>query len=207
MSNPELTFVLPDSDATDALGAALARALVQPAARYVPAPGAPPTPAASPTPATPPTPAASPAAAVSVTGAVLHLRGELGAGKTALARSMLRTLGITGLVRSPTYTLLETYPLTSSTVVHVDLYRVSGESAVEELGLRDWVGPDALVLIEWPERGGTAVPRPDLTVLLTHENGGRRAWLRGEPGSPVGEQLLDQLRKDASLGAYLLNFA
>src|SRR5579859_2915844 len=70
-------------------------------------------------------------------GAVLYLQGELGAGKTTCVRSLLRTLGVTGLVRSPTYTLVETYPLARLTCVHVDLYRLQSLTEVDELGLRD----------------------------------------------------------------------
>lgn len=140
-------------------------------------------------------------------GAVIHLRGELGTGKTACARSLLRALGVRGLIRSPTYTLVETYSIAIGgyTCVHVDLYRVSGAGAVEDLGLRDWVGADALVLIEWPERGGVAVPHADLTVLLSYSGSGRHARLLAH--SAVGERLLHKLRVDASLAPYLSNFA
>jgi tRNA threonylcarbamoyladenosine biosynthesis protein TsaE len=171
MSNPELHVLLPDPVATDALGAAIARALSRARPR------------------------------------VLHLRGELGAGKTALVRSVLRSLGVGGLIRSPTYTLIETYACGDLTLVHVDLYRISGESAAEELGLRDWVGPDALMLIEWPERGGAAVPPADLTVMLSYAQQGRSVRLMAREPSGAAAQLLDELRNDTSLGAYLYNFA
>jgi len=61
-------------------------------------------------------------------------------------------------VRSPTYTLVETYPLATLTCVHVDLYRLQSLTEVDELGLRDLVGPGSLIMVEWPERGGAAVP-------------------------------------------------
>jgi tRNA threonylcarbamoyladenosine biosynthesis protein TsaE len=70
----------------------------------------------------------------------LYLQGELGAGKTTCVRSLLRALGVTGLVRSPTYTLVETYVLPTLTCVHVDLYRLQSLTEVDELGLRDWWG-------------------------------------------------------------------
>jgi tRNA threonylcarbamoyladenosine biosynthesis protein TsaE len=72
--------------------------------------------------------------AVRTGGAVLYLHGELGAGKTTCVRSLLRALGVTGLVRSPTYTLVETYPLATLTCVHVDLYRLQSLTEVDELG-------------------------------------------------------------------------
>src|ERR1700691_2881068 len=98
-------------------------------------------------------------------GAVVYLQGDLGAGKTTCVRALLRTLGVTGLVRSPTYTLVETYDLAALTCVHVDLYRVQVLTEIDELGLRDWVGPGCLLLVEWPEKGGCALPPADVNVL------------------------------------------
>src|SRR3979411_2759798 len=91
---------------------------------------------------------------VGAQGAGFALQGELGAGKTTCARALLRALGVTGLVRSPTYTLVETYVLAGLTCIHVDLYRLQSLSEIDELGLRDSVGPGALLLVEWPEKGG-----------------------------------------------------
>src|ERR1700678_4211096 len=91
-------------------------------------------------------------------GAVVYLRGDLGAGKTTCVRSLLRTLGVTGLVRSPTYTLVETYDLAALTCVHVDLYRVRDLAEIDELGLRDLVGPHCLLLVGPPEKGEGALP-------------------------------------------------
>jgi tRNA threonylcarbamoyladenosine biosynthesis protein TsaE len=116
---------LPDSSVTEALGRALARSL----------PGVVRTGAAQ-------------------TGAVLYLKGELGAGKTTCVRSLLRALGVTGLVRSPTYTLVETYPLAALTCVHVDLYRLQSVTEVDELGLRDLVGPGSLIMVNGPKEAG-----------------------------------------------------
>lgn len=96
----------------------------------------------------------------------VHLQGDLGAGKTTLVRGFLRALGVTGAVRSPTYGLLEPYALADRTVLHLDLYRLGDTSEVAALGLRDHDLPGALWLIEWPERGGAALPAPDLRVTL-----------------------------------------
>lgn len=193
MSSPELNVALPEASATDQLGEALARALTQSGAEEGSADegsaGA----------------GRVTARAVSWPSVVVHLRGDLGAGKTACARSLLRALGVTGLIRSPTYTLVETYAIAGYCCVHVDLYRISGPEATEELGLRDWMGAEALLLIEWPERGGAAVPAPDLTVLMSHAGAGRRARLVAH--SAIGVKLLDKLRVDASLARYLYNFA
>src|ERR1700688_781828 len=107
------------------------------------------------------------AAAAAGAGAVVYLRGELGAGKSTCVRSLLRALGVAGAVRSPTYTLVETYELAGLTCVHVDLYRLQTHTEVDELGLRDLVDP-CLLLVEWPEKGGAALPPADLDLLLNY---------------------------------------
>ena len=99
--------------------------------------------------------------------AVIYLTGELGAGKTTFARGVLRALGVTTAVRSPTYTLLELYELGALTVLHIDLYRLRDAAELEPLGLREWARPGTLWLIEWPERGGGRLPPADLTLTLT----------------------------------------
>src|SRR6202140_3391240 len=98
--------------------------------------------------------------------AVLYLSGELGAGKTTFARGFLRALGVADAVPSPTYTLLELYPVGALTVVHVDLYRVRDAGELESLGLRDWARTGHVWLVEWPERGGTRLPPADLTLAF-----------------------------------------
>ena len=99
---------------------------------------------------------------------VLGLSGDLGSGKTTWARAMLRGLGYTGRVPSPTYTLLEQYVCDGLTVVHLDLYRLRGDDELENLGLRDWLAaPGTWTLIEWPERAPQLAGRCDL--LLTFE--------------------------------------
>ena len=116
--------------------------------------------------------------------AVVHLRGDLGAGKSTLARGWLRALGVTGPVRSPTYTLVERYPLAGGgEALHLDLYRIGDAGELEFLGLDD---ADArLWLVEWPERGRGALPGPDLELTLDLHGDGRSARLdfRGETGA------------------------
>lgn len=97
---------------------------------------------------------------------VLALSGELGAGKTTLVRGLLRALGVTGAVRSPTYTLVELYPLEALTVVHADLYRLGDPAELDLLGLREWAQPGFLWCIEWPERAAGRIPAPDVTLSL-----------------------------------------
>jgi tRNA threonylcarbamoyladenosine biosynthesis protein TsaE len=165
----QIEWALPDADATEALGAALARAF----------PGA------------------------STASASLHLEGDLGAGKTTCVRSLLRTLGVSGLIRSPTFTLVESYPLAGLTCVHVDLYRLNGPQDVEELGLRDFLGAGCLLLVEWPSRGTTALPAPDLQIALSFAAAGRVMRLRAR--GAIGEQWLGDLRNDTRLTPYLSN--
>jgi len=136
-------------------------------------------------------------------GAVVHLQGELGAGKTLCVRSLLRALGVTGPVRSPTYTLLDTYAIGALTCIHVDLYRLQSLSEVEELGLRDLLLPATLLLIEWPERGFGALPPADLNVLLRYVGEGRQAHLTGT--TPLGVSWVEKLGRDNSLLPYVFN--
>jgi tRNA threonylcarbamoyladenosine biosynthesis protein TsaE len=97
---------------------------------------------------------------------VVYLSGDLGAGKTTWVRGFLSASGVSGAVRSPTYSLVELYELADAAAVHLDLYRLQHAEELEGLGIRDWAAPGYLWLIEWPERGGEALPRPDLTVTL-----------------------------------------
>lgn len=115
--------------------------------------------------------------------AVVHLHGDLGAGKSTLARAWLRALGVQGAIRSPTYTLVERYPLPSGEALHLDLYRIGDGAELEFLGLDDVDA--ALWLVEWPERAGDALPPADLRVLLSIEGEGRRCELH--PGTPAGQ--------------------
>lgn len=109
----------------------------------------------------------------------VHLQGDLGAGKTTLVRGMLRALGYTGAVRSPTYTLMEPYVLAEREVLHLDLYRLADPEELEYLGLREQSGGGTLWLVEWPERGRGWLPVPDLVVNLAQQLPGRRVTLSG----------------------------
>ncbi|GAA0705666.1 tRNA (adenosine(37)-N6)-threonylcarbamoyltransferase complex ATPase subunit type 1 TsaE [Dokdonella soli] len=101
-------------------------------------------------------------------GGVIHLAGELGAGKTTFARALLRALGVGERVKSPTYSLIESYCVAGLDIHHLDLYRIAGAGELEWLGLGDLWSAPALLLIEWPERGAGALPPPDLAIALHH---------------------------------------
>jgi len=142
-------------------------------------------------------------ASVGARGAVLYLRGELGSGKTTCARRLLHALGVTATVRSPTYTLVDTYTVGDLNCVHVDLYRLRSTAEVEELGLRDLTGPGYLMLIEWPEKGGDAVPHADVDLQLQYAGESRVAKLQAV--SAVGDAWLAKLVLDTSLVPYVSN--
>jgi tRNA threonylcarbamoyladenosine biosynthesis protein TsaE len=121
---------------------------------------------------------------------IMYLQGELGSGKTTLARGLLREWGIAGTVRSPTYTLLECYESMGQRVLHVDLYRVSEAADLAPLGLRDELVPGVLMLIEWPERAELLLPSPDLRITLTVAPAGHIASLQAR--STTGRAWLEE---------------
>jgi tRNA threonylcarbamoyladenosine biosynthesis protein TsaE len=118
-------------------------------------------------------------------GAVIFLRGPLGAGKTTVARGLLRALGVRGAIRSPTYTLLEPYELPGRSLVHLDLYRLTDPGELEPLGLRDYPPERCWWLIEWPERAADRLPPAELLVELSHDGQGRQACLSGPAAAAV----------------------
>jgi tRNA threonylcarbamoyladenosine biosynthesis protein TsaE len=128
-------------------------------------------------------------------GVVIYLRGDLGAGKTSFARAFLRALGVGERVKSPTYSLVESYRLGDRVAWHLDLYRIADPGELEWLGLDALADPAALVLVEWPERGEGALPSPDLRVDLAYAGAGRTARVAGV--TPRGERLLARLAASA----------
>ncbi|RYU60543.1 tRNA (adenosine(37)-N6)-threonylcarbamoyltransferase complex ATPase subunit type 1 TsaE [Methylolobus aquaticus] len=114
-------------------------------------------------------------------GSLVFLRGTLGAGKTTLVRGLLRAAGHQGAVKSPTFTLVEEYALPGLTLYHFDLYRLSSPDELEWFGFRDYLRSDSLCLIEWPERGGDALPAPDLSIELELDLPGREARIEAAP--------------------------
>ncbi len=134
------------------------------------------------------------------TAAIVYLHGDLGAGKSTLARAWLRARGVTGAIRSPTYTLVEHYALDSGAkALHLDLYRIGDAGELEFLALDDTGA--ALWLVEWPEHGDRALPPADLRIELGVAGTGRGAVLHEESG--VGSAWLARLAETEGCEALL----
>lgn len=125
-------------------------------------------------------------------GAVVYLHGDLGAGKTTLARGLLRALGVAGTIRSPTYTLIEPYAVAGRELLHMDLYRLQDPEELHQLGLVDYPPTQTLWLIEWPERGSGPLPQADISISLKLAESGRDVVVTGL-AEPEAEELLAQL--------------
>lgn len=110
-------------------------------------------------------------------GLVVALSGDLGAGKTSVVRGMLRALGVAGPVRSPTFTLVEPYVVSSLNFYHFDFYRLGNPEEFSFAGFREMFGKGSVCLIEWPENAGRHLPEADLRIALRLAGAGRHATL------------------------------
>ncbi len=125
---------------------------------------------------------------------VIGIEGELGAGKTTLVQGVLAGLGVTGAIRSPTYTLIEPYDAAGLQLYHIDLYRLSSSRDVEALGIRDLLDAHAVLLLEWPSRGAGALPTEDLSISIEYQgSGAQHRLLRAQAHSSAGDKLLEQI--------------
>jgi tRNA threonylcarbamoyladenosine biosynthesis protein TsaE len=106
-------------------------------------------------------------------GLVIYLSGELGAGKTTLARGILRGLGHAGKVKSPSYALVELYAFSRLYLYHFDFYRFREPKELEEAGLREYFNPGSVCLVEWPENAAGYVPAADIRITLKSQGTGR----------------------------------
>lgn len=121
----------------------------------------------------------------------IYLSGELGAGKTTLVRGMLRGLGHQGAVKSPTFTLVEPYDVAGHTIYHFDLYRINSPMELVSAGLEDYLAPQAICLVEWPERGAGVLPEPDIELKLDLRDQDRLLNLNAKTAR--GEEILAAL--------------
>ena len=128
-------------------------------------------------------------------GLIVYLIGDLGAGKTTLARGILRGLGYTARVKRPTFTLVEIYKFSRLYLYHFDFYRFHNPEELIQTGFRDYFDGQAACLIEWPEKA-SGLPAADLRVELRVTDGGRTADLHAE--TEVGRLCLDPLRDTSS---------
>lgn len=113
-------------------------------------------------------------------GQVIFLQGDLGAGKTTLARGLLSGWGYIGIVTSPTFTLLESYELNSAIVHHFDLYRMESGDELEMIGARELFNPSSICLIEWPHKAAGFLPTPDVLFTIEHRKQSRRVKISGK---------------------------
>ena len=124
---------------------------------------------------------------------VIYLNGELGAGKTRLARAILHGLGHQGNVKSPTYTLVEPYQLEKLDVFHFDLYRLADPLELEYMGIRDYFSSNSLALIEWPERGKGVLNTADIEIDMLYSDPGRSCNIKAL--TVAGQKCLNNLKQ------------
>lgn len=110
-------------------------------------------------------------------GFLIFLKGDLGAGKTTLARGLIKGLGYVGSVKSPTYSLIEQYEFNAFTLNHFDLYRFINPNEWLASGFQEYINSYDVTLIEWPEKSAELLPKPDLEIELAYKNESRIAYI------------------------------
>jgi len=137
---------------------------------------------------------ASRVAGVAAKGLVVFLNGDLGTGKTTFVRGFLRALNYDGVVKSPTYTLVEPYELKDFSVYHFDLYRLADPEEIEYAGGRDYFDGETISLIEWPEKAQGFLPEPDLILSLEYADSGRNLEVSAD--TDIGKKVMLALFPD-----------
>ena len=142
-------------------------------------------------------------------GSIIYLQGDLGAGKTTLVRGILRALGHQGVVKSPTFTVVEPYSVEQgkikvynknksrndnrNRIYHFDLYRLIDPEELEYLGIRDYLDGTAIALVEWPEKGQGILPAADMSITISYQKRGRKVDF--EARNDKGTAIIDSLKK------------
>lgn len=134
------------------------------------------------------------ACAISKAGLIIYFYGQLGAGKTTLARGFIRGLGYTGQVKSPTYTIVEPYELEGVNVFHFDFYRLRDPMELEFIGIQDYFKQKAICLIEWPDLGITILPAADLSCYVEMHGQGRMIKLIAQTEN--GKTLIERFQHE-----------
>ena len=129
-------------------------------------------------------------------GLVIFLVGDLGTGKTTLTRGVLRGLGYSGKVKSPTYTLVELYTVSSLYLYHFDFYRFADPHEWEDAGFRDHFNAETVCFVEWPEKAGDLLPIPDLRIRIETQQNGRSLHVHAE--TEAGKQCLARFNSGTS---------
>ncbi|MDA7736713.1 tRNA (adenosine(37)-N6)-threonylcarbamoyltransferase complex ATPase subunit type 1 TsaE [Porticoccus sp.] len=131
---------------------------------------------------------------------LLFFEGDLGVGKTTICKGILNSSGYDGIVKSPTYNLVETYELASSRYHHFDFYRLGSPEELDYIGIRDYFQSGDICLVEWPDRGKGFLPAPDLCLKISAKRNGRE--LNIESKTQLGELCLNHLSiaKENQLG-------
>ena len=124
-------------------------------------------------------------------GTVIFLEGDLGSGKTCFSRAVIRALGYAGPVKSPTYSLVEVYVVSSLYLYHFDFYRFEAHEEFLDAGFSEYFNENAICLVEWPERAERCLPPPDLRLRIHHAGLGR--VFEALANSPKGSQCLKAL--------------
>jgi len=126
-------------------------------------------------------------------GMVIYLSGDLGAGKTTLVRGVLRALGVTERVKSPTFTLLELYTISSLYLHHFDFYRFNRSEEWVDAGFRECFNSESVCLVEWPEKAGGQLPAPDVRIEMKVDGNGRSVMISG--CTEAGKECLKRLQQ------------
>ena len=126
---------------------------------------------------------------------VLFLQGDLGAGKTTFARAFIHALGFKGYVKSPSYGLLESYPVSGRTVLHLDLYRIADPQELDYLALRDLYDEKSVLMVEWPRKAVDYLPAPDLVLEFGEDTETRfiSSFANSIPGFELNRKILQEL--------------